>query len=84
MTKKKNSTNKPNKRTIIAGLVILILSPLGYPVGLFITELLCKSQCSLGQSGQAVVASTMASFVLLLIGLVVLINGIITYKQSKK
>ena len=84
MRTKKNSTIQPEKKTLITGIIILILSLLAYPLGYLLTTLICNNNCSLSAAVQAMTIIIVAPFIIGLVGLIVLINGIITYNKSKK
>ena len=84
MTQKKASTSQASKKILITGIVLLLFSPLTYPIGLFLIDLLCNNQCSLSLAVQSMTVVIAATFVIGLIGLILLIKGIVTYNKSRK
>ena len=84
MVNKRRDKKSTANRSIVGGIVTILLSPILYPIVVLIGALNCHSTCSVGFGVQTFVVAVGLSVLAAIIGITILIKGIVKYNRMRR
>jgi Ni/Fe-hydrogenase subunit HybB-like protein len=82
--KKSDSLRKSYRKKMKTGGIIMLLSPLAAPIGFFLAGVISSISPPRGLSFPELTAAMFAVLIALIVGLMILINGIYSYQDSRR